>query len=99
MILEIAISEHPDRRAFSAHQKHEFIDIDLLLLAGTILDIFLTKTKLVPKFKSILSPDGEIGRHARFRFWYRKVCRFESYSGHISGDIFRKEDVSVFFFF
>lgn len=30
----------------------------------------------------ILSPGGEIGRHARFRFWCRKVCRFESYPGH-----------------
>lgn len=27
------------------------------------------------------SPGGEIGRHARFRFWYREVCRFESYPG------------------
>ena len=30
----------------------------------------------------VACPDGEIGRHARFRFWYREVCRFESYSGH-----------------
>lgn len=27
-------------------------------------------------------PGGEIGRHARFRFWCREVCRFESYPGY-----------------
>ena len=46
---------------------------------------------------SRICPDGEIGRHARFRFWCRKVCRFESYSGHITGNIFRNESVSGFF--
>lgn len=33
-------------------------------------------------FYYALCPGGEIGRHARFRFWCRKVCRFESYPGH-----------------
>ena len=28
-------------------------------------------------------PGGEIGRHARFRFWCRKVCKFESYPGQL----------------
>lgn len=27
---------------------------------------------------------GEIGRHARFRFWCRKVCGFESLHPHNS---------------
>jgi hypothetical protein len=48
---------------------------------------------------SLRCPGGEIGRHARFRFWCRKVCRFESYPGHISGSIFRNENVFRFFSF
>lgn len=29
-----------------------------------------------------MCPSGEVGRRARFRFWYRKVCEFESHLGH-----------------
>ena len=34
-------------------------------------------------FCHIRCPGGEIGRHARLRIWCCKVCRFESYPGHI----------------
>lgn len=43
------------------------------------------------------SPGGEIGRHARFRFWYRKVCRFESYPGHITEHFVRNDKMFGFF--
>jgi hypothetical protein len=44
--------------------------------------ICLTKTSEKVYRKPLKkSPGGEIGRHARFRFWCRKVCRFESYPG------------------
>jgi hypothetical protein len=32
---------------------------------------------------TLIRPDGEIGRRARLRIWYRKVCGFESLSGHL----------------
>lgn len=49
------------------------------------------------RFQFFHCPDGEIGRHARFRFWCRKVCRFESYSGHITERFVR--NVQTFGFF
>lgn len=33
------------------------------------------------------SPVGGIGRRARFRFWYLRVCGFDSHAGHTANII------------
>jgi hypothetical protein len=35
-------------------------------------------------YMKILREDGETGRRARFRFWFRKEWRFESSSSHFN---------------
>lgn len=40
------------------------------------------KKKSIAYGFGLVSPGGGIGRHARLRIWYRKVCGFDSLPGH-----------------
>ena len=47
---------------------------------------FIRKESGHSSLASIICPGGGIGRRARFRCVYRKMCRFESCSGHNVGN-------------
>src|SRR2546425_645434 len=62
---------------------------------GSCLDEIYFKHYTVLSYS--ICPGGEVGRHARFRFWCRKVCRFESYPGHITERFVRNGKMFGFF--
>lgn len=65
----------------------------------TISHIFLLwKERIRRNLASSCRPDGEIGRRARLRIWFRKECGFKSLFGHFlnEGDLAGAELPSLF---